>query len=184
MVSYAPEYKNFIVNHVVSDASHPLHETQKRRQAERKKQGLWWHATTGVNLSKSSCVRAWARRRLRNAVKDELKERGYDDHGMFVNAKAIQDRPDLVDLLKAGKKLDLTGSLRLHVQEPLIAAKYAEVRTETGSVIEAVVQAMKNRQGGYGSSRPTRKRPEWNPPSAQRPFSPRMRGQSSKHHIG
>ncbi|EUC30516.1 hypothetical protein COCCADRAFT_103717 [Bipolaris zeicola 26-R-13] len=183
-VSYAPEYKNFILNHVVSDASHPLHETQKRRQAERKKQGLWWHATTGVNLSRSSCVRAWARRRLRNAIKDELKERGYDDHGMFVNAKAIQDRPDLMGLLKAGKKLDLTGSLRLHIQEPLITAKYAEVRAETGNVIEAVVQAMKNGPGEPGSSRPTRKRPDWNPPSVHRPLSPRMRGQSSKYSIG
>ncbi|EDU48630.1 conserved hypothetical protein [Pyrenophora tritici-repentis Pt-1C-BFP] len=27
-VSYSPDYKNLILNHVASDPSHPLHETQ------------------------------------------------------------------------------------------------------------------------------------------------------------
>ena len=184
-VSYSPEYKNFIVNHVVIDSSHPLHETQKRRQAERKKEGLWWHATTGVDLNKSSCVRAWARRRLRNAIKDELKERGYDERGMFVDVQAIRERPELMNVLRAGKTLNLTGSLRLHVQPPLIPAKYAEVRAETGRVIEAVVQQMRHGAGEYASLRQTKKRPERHPPSsAQRPAPPKIRKQYSKQRVG
>ncbi|USP80898.1 hypothetical protein yc1106_08172 [Curvularia clavata] len=182
-VNYAPEYRNFITNHVVVDFSHPLHETQKRRQAERKKEGLWWHATTGVDLNKSSCVRAWARRRLRNAIKDELKERGYNERGMFVDVQAIRDKPDLMNVLRAGKTLNLTGSLRLHIQSPLIPAKYAEVRKETGFVIEAVVQAMKHGAGGHASLKQTKKQPERNS-SAKRPPPHRTRGQHLKQRVG
>jgi hypothetical protein len=169
-VSYAPEYRNFIINHIATDHSHPLHETQRRRQAERKEEGLWWHATTGVDLNKSSCVRAWARRRLRNAIKDELKARGYDENGKFVNLKSLPNRADLMNVLRAGRSLDLKGSLRFHVQPPLIPAKYVEVRAETGAVIEAVIRGMKNGVGDYASARPTKSRPSWNPPAAaQRP---------------
>ncbi|KAF1830372.1 hypothetical protein BDW02DRAFT_642244 [Decorospora gaudefroyi] len=152
-VTYSPEYKSFIINHIATDPSHPLYESQKRRQAERKREGLWWHVTTGIDLNKSSCVRAWARRRLRTAITEELKQRGYDENGKFVNLKAIQDRMDMMSVLRVGKTLDLTGSLRLIVQPPLVPAKYADVRAETGKVIEALVEAVKNEAGVYGSMR-------------------------------
>ena len=181
-VSYAPDYKNFIVNHVLIDPSHPLHETQKRRQAERKKEGLWWHATTGVDLNKSSCVRAWARRRLRNAIKDELRERGYDENGMFVDLKSVQGRPDLMRLLQAGQTLNLSGSLRLHVQPPLIPAKYADVRAETGHVIEAVVMA-KNGAGDFGSIRQTKRRPDFTSPRDAQWPPPKKRSQHVKQRV-
>ncbi|CAO2650929.1 Nn.00g092260.m01.CDS01 [Neocucurbitaria sp. VM-36] len=168
-VSYAPDYKTFTLQHVANDPSHPLHETQKRRQKERKKEGLWWHATTGLDLNKSSCVRAWARRRLRNAVRDELQQRGYDATGKLVDLKAVQHRPDLLNLLQQGKTLDLTGSLRLHILPPLIPAKYTQVREETGYVIETILQAMKNEAGGQGSVKKTRSRPQWNPPPVRPP---------------
>jgi hypothetical protein len=174
-VSYAPEYKNFIINHVVIDPSHPLHETQKRRQAERKKEGLWWHATTGVDLNKSSVVRAWARRRLRNAIKEELKRRGYDENGKFVNLKAVQNEADLMNVLRAGKTLDLKGSLRLHVQAPLIPAKYVDVCAETGHVIGAMVQSLKNEAAGYASVRKSPSRPSWNPPTTAPRAQPRIK---------
>ncbi|KNG50193.1 hypothetical protein DDE82_008880 [Stemphylium lycopersici] len=182
-VSYAPDYKNFIVNHVATDPSHPLHETQKRRQAERKKEGLWWHATTGVDLNKSSCVRAWARRRLRNAIKEELRERGYDENGMFVDLKSVQGRPDLMNVLRAGKSLNLSGSLRLHVQPPLIPAKYADVRAETGHVIEAMLSSMRNGAGDFGSVRQTKRRPDFIPPRDVRRPPPKMRSQHVKQRV-
>ncbi|KAL1792418.1 hypothetical protein ACET3X_008925 [Alternaria dauci] len=166
-VTYTPAYKTLIVNHVTSDPSHPLHETQRRRQAERKKEGLWWHATAGVDLNKSSCIRTWARRRLRNAVVDELKARGYDETGKFANAKIVPQRADLMARVVAGQTLDLKGSLRLHVQAPLIPAKYVDIRAEAGAVIDAVKYAA-NKDGprGYASERSTKCRPAYNTPPA------------------
>jgi hypothetical protein len=174
-VSYSSEYKNLIINYIATDPSHPLHETQKRRQAERKKEGLWWHATTGVDLSKSSVVRAWARRRLRNAIKEELKQRGYDEAGKFVNLKAVQDNLGLMNVVRAGKTLDLRGSLRLHVQSALIPAKYADVCAETGHVIEAMVQAIKNDASGYAPARRPTTRPSWTPPAGAKRPQPRVK---------
>lgn len=179
-VSYSPEYNTFTIQHVVADPSHPLHETQKRRQRERPKEGLWWHATTGADLSKSSCVRAWARRRLRNAVRDELALRGFDETGKVASMKAIQDRPDLANVLRQGKMPHLTGSLRLHVQPPLIPAKYAQLRAETGQVIEILLHALKNEAGSQGSVRKPSSRPQGTPKRpSPRPSPNKMRPQKT-----
>lgn len=166
-VSYSPDYKNFIINHVASDLSHPLHETQIRRQRERKKEGLWWHATTGLDLNKSSCVRAWARRRLRNAIKEELELRGYNENGILTKPNATSDGANSVKWLHAGKPLNLTGSLRLHVQAPLLPAKYADIRAETGDIIGALIHAAggataRSPTQGHASLKPIRTRPPWN----------------------
>ena len=167
-VTYSPDYKNLIINHVAADLSHPLHETQRRRQRERKKEGLWWHATTGVDLNKSSCVRAWARRRLRNAIKDELELRGYNENGILVQPKATSDEAKSMKSLHLAKPINLTGSLRLHVQPPLLPAKYADIRAETGSIIGALIHAAgsgstRNAAVEHPSLKPIKTRPPWNP---------------------
>ncbi|KAG9185678.1 hypothetical protein G6011_07009 [Alternaria panax] len=173
-VNFANEHKNLIINHVATDASHPLHETQCRRQAEKKKQGLWWHVTTGVDLHKSSCVRAWCRRRLRRAVVEELKARGYDEHGKFANLKLVPQRADLMARLVAGQTLDLKGSLRLLVQAPLIPAKYVDVRAEVGAVVDAVKNGMRGAPPGeYASAGRPRSRPSFSPPATSAQTSPR-----------
>lgn len=143
-ISYSSDYKSFIIHHVASDSSHPLHILQRRRQAEWQKQGLRWHATTGVDLSKSSCVRSWARRRLRNAVVDELKLRGYNEKGIMVDSTAVHGQSDLVNILQQGRSLDLTGSLRIHVQKPLISAKYTDVRSEVGQLFDIMLRSFKS----------------------------------------
>lgn len=158
-VSYAPVYKTFIPHHIASDASHPLHIAQRRRTAEHRKEGLWWHVTTSVDLSRSSCVRTWARRRLRNALRHELHQRGYDDTGNMVNVAAFKDRPDLLSLLRQGISLDLKGSLKLQVQAPLIPAKYADVCADAGQLIENLLQPFKSAVGGNASRRKMGKSP-------------------------
>lgn len=152
-VSCSPEYKTLALQHVIADKLHPLRETQRRKLAARKEEGLWWHTSTGVALSRSSCVRAWARRRLQDAVKAELHERGYDETGRLVNVRAIQARPDLLALLHQGKSLNFIGSLRLFIQPPLIPASFAQVRGEAGKLIESMLQALKNEAGGRASTR-------------------------------
>jgi hypothetical protein len=190
-VNYSPEYKTFIVNYILSDTSHPLHEAQKRRSRERKKEGLWWHATTGVDLTKSSCVRAWARRRLRNAVVEELRTRGYNEYGKFMDAKSLNTGRDSWSMTSK-KSMDLKGSLRLHVQAPLLPAKYEDIKAETGKLIDIIVRAVQLEIGN--STFRTSDRPQWNPPSyarTKRMSSPQWGGKSpiienhpSRKHIG
>jgi hypothetical protein len=161
-VSYTPEYQTFIVNYILSDGAHPLHEAQRRRSKERKKEGLWWHATTGVDLIKSACVRSWARRRLRSAVVEELRARGYDEYGKFINQSKFLKGGGKSLNMPTGNSLDLKGSLRLHVQAPLLPAKYADVKAETGRLIDIIVSAVTD--DGVQQRTGKNIRPQWNPP--------------------
>lgn len=154
-VSYTPGYSNLIPHHVIADRAHPLYETQKRRLEEKKKVGLWWHVTSGNDLSKSSCVRTWARRRLRQALLEELKVRGYNEKG--------KRKPEEI-----GKRTpDLKGSLRLHIQLPLVSAKFEDVKAEIRKVIDTMVQAAKADVTTFDAAKGER---SWKKKATQKPI--------------
>ena len=139
-VSYSPTYTNFILNHIATNPSHPLYISQRRRKQGHRKEGLWWHATNATDISKSGCVRTWARRRLRQAFVEELKAKGYDETGRLVDSTAMQDRRDVMNVVRLGRSVDLTGSMRMHGVGPLISAKFETVKDEMRGIIEALVQ--------------------------------------------
>ncbi|KAF9698361.1 hypothetical protein EKO04_003838 [Ascochyta lentis] len=140
-VSYSPTYTNYILNHIATSPSHPLYTSQRRRQQQHKKEGLWWHATNGVDISKSGCVRTWARRRLRQAFVAALKQKGYDETGKLVDATALQDQRDVMNVVRLGRNVDLTGSLRMHGVGPLIPAKFETVKEEMRGIVDALIQS-------------------------------------------
>lgn len=135
-ITYTPQYKTLIPSYVLTDPWHPLYISQRRRAKEKKKEGLWWHATTGTELSKSGCVRAWVRRRIRHAVTEELRLRGYDEKGLFLDRTPQQGSPP-----------DLTGSLRIHALVPLISAKFVQVKADIGHMIDALIKVDKSQTG-------------------------------------
>jgi hypothetical protein len=139
-VSYSPSYTNYILNHIATNVQHPLYLSQRRRQTEHKKEGLWWHATNGTDISKSSCVRTWARRRLRQAFTGALKDRGYAENGAFVDKEKLSHRVDIMNVVRLGRNIDLTGSLRIHGMAPLIPAKFEAVKEEIGGIVDALIQ--------------------------------------------
>lgn len=138
-VSFSPTYANWIVNHIATNPAHPLYISQRRRQQEIKKDGLWWHSTNGVDISKSGCVRTWARRRLRQAFVEELKAKGYDETGKLVDATAMQERIDVMNIVRLGRSVNLTGSLRMHGVGPLISAKFVDVKKEVRGIVDALI---------------------------------------------
>ncbi|KAL5118960.1 hypothetical protein ACEQ8H_003089 [Pleosporales sp. CAS-2024a] len=142
--NYSTEYKTFVTAFVLADPAHPLHETQKRRHRERKKEGLWWHVTTGNETSKSSCVRSWLRRRLRTAMVQELHARGYNENGMAIVPKEAAHSRD-TNPQKPPNQLSLLGGLRLHALSPLIPAKFVDVKAEVGKVIDVIRMGSGNR---------------------------------------
>ena len=138
--SYSPSYANLSTNHIASNTAHPLCIAQRRRQQERPRHGLWWCATTGLDVSKSSCVRTWARRRMRHALLEELKAKGYDETGKLVDKHAMKDEPVVQQVLARGRSMDLMGTLRMHGINPLLPAKFETVRADMRSIVEALVQ--------------------------------------------
>lgn len=143
-INYTPEYKTFFQPHAASDPLHPLHILRVREIKERKREGLWWHVTSGAESSKSSVVRSWCRRRLRNAFIEVLKDRGFDEFGRRVDAVALTDQHKASGhILECKQASSLTGSVRLHVKPTLVAAKYADVREEAAAVVDILVEGIK-----------------------------------------
>lgn len=140
-ISYSPTYTNFILNHIATNPAHPLNISQRRRQQEHKREGLWWHATNATDISKSGCVRTWARRRLRQAFVEELKVLGYDETGKLVDETAMQKRRDVMNVLRLGRSVDLTGSLRMHGVGPLVPAEFETVKEEVRGILEALLMS-------------------------------------------
>ncbi|KAF9738335.1 hypothetical protein PMIN06_009873 [Paraphaeosphaeria minitans] len=174
-ISYSPEYKTYLQHHAANDWLHPLHILRRREMAKRKREALWWHVTTGVDLSRSSVVRSWCRRRLRGAFTEGLKERGFDEFGRLVNVAKLREQKGFERLSERNAVLSLDGSVRLHITPALVTAKYADVRKETADTIHILLEALKdNMQSSYLSdprpqTRPRRKTfPQSEAPSRSR----------------
>jgi hypothetical protein len=73
------------------------------------------------------------------AFVEELRARGYDKSGKLVDASAIKDSY-VARVVKSGRSVDLTGSLRMHGVPPLVPAKYEAVKEEVRGIVDALVQ--------------------------------------------
>ena len=142
--NYASQYKAFINLRVQEDIQHPLNEVQKRLYQERKREGLWWHVTVGVNLSKAKVVRSWVRRRMQNAFVEELRERGIEQDGRLLGTGRGVERHGIpAKVIQQYGNVSLMGSVRLHANPSVVTAKYTDVRKETGVVVEALLLGLK-----------------------------------------
>lgn len=135
-LAYNPGYNTHVVHHLAEDKLHPLQVLRSRELRQRKREGLWWHVTTSLDSSKSSVVRSWARRRLRNAFKEELVARGFDEFGRPAQAETLLSGTGVKS--DAPGSVSLTGSVKLHVNSPLIAASFADLKRETGVIIDVL----------------------------------------------
>ncbi|KAF2446928.1 hypothetical protein P171DRAFT_429876 [Karstenula rhodostoma CBS 690.94] len=142
-ISYSPEYKTFLQHHAASDRLHPLYILRRREMAARKKEGLWWHVTSGIDLSRSGVVRTWCRRRLRNAFTEGLKGRGFDEFGRLVNVAMLRQHKGFERLSERDGGLSLEGSVQLRITPALVTTKYAEVRKETDATIDILLEGLK-----------------------------------------
>lgn len=142
--NHASQYKAFINLRVQEDDQHPLNEVQKRLYQERKREGLWWNVTVGVNLSKAKVVRSWVRRRLQNAFVEELRERGIEQDGRLLGkGRGVERHGIPADVIQQYGSVSLMGSLRLHANPSVVTAKYTDVRKETGVVVDALLLSLK-----------------------------------------
>lgn len=139
-INYNTGYSTFVAQFILNDRQHPLQTFVERQFNARKREGLWWHATTGTELCKSSVIRSWCRRRLHNAFNEALATRGFDQFGRLVNADALQGPfKNLSRALKDRADFRLDGSLRFHALVPLIPAKYALVQRETMETLDILL---------------------------------------------
>ncbi|KAF3046052.1 hypothetical protein E8E12_010697 [Didymella heteroderae] len=182
-LSYSPAYTSFLPNHIATNTSHPLNITQRRLLKQRKQEGLWWHTTTGTDISKLSCVRHWALRRLKRAFVEELRERGYDESGKLVDVGKIEDAY-VQRVVKSGRRVDMAGSLRMHGVPTLVPAKYEKVKEEVRAIVDALVQtavdAALESRAEESRDKASERRPHAQRAQSQRPTAAPARGRAMK----
>ncbi|KAF2277622.1 uncharacterized protein EI97DRAFT_299478 [Westerdykella ornata] len=141
--NYSPGHTTFIIHHVVQDFYHPLYTVRQRAMKEREKKGLWWHVTVGPNTSRARVVRSWARRRLRNAFLDTLKEKGVDEDGIILKAaEGVGPHTTIKAMLEKGERVGITGSVKMHALSGIVPAKYVDVKRETDMVVDALLKGL------------------------------------------
>ena len=127
-VVYSPVYHPFYISKVIlEDKTHPLYLPIIARWNARPKVGLWWNATGNTMAGKKTVVRRWCARRLRNAFREALEEKGFGEDGQrLVGAH-------------------LSGCLQMDTKEGIVKAKFEEVKREAGMILEFVTN-MSQRQ--------------------------------------
>jgi hypothetical protein len=140
-INYSDQYKSFIIHHIVTDPHHPLYLQRKREYANRKREGLWWHVTSGAELSKSGVVRSTCRKRLRRAFASVLR---FDEHGKLVAPELLEKYIGVGILPAEGwDNVALKGSLKFHALSPLIPAKQEDVTKEFATIVDAMIHGLK-----------------------------------------
>lgn len=102
-----------------------------------------------------SAIRSWAKRRMRDAVIREFKQRGWGRDGRWKGVKV--ETPGENQLGEQGvngvgritaAKSDLRGLLRVFTLSPILRATGTEVQREARSAVENVMRKMGNENRG------------------------------------
>lgn len=154
--------------------SHPYHIKTSRKLAAFDKSKLHWSVSASIDVSKKKVVRSWVKRRVEEAVRAELKERGWARDGTILE----QD-------LAAGDKgssrasSPLKGALKIYMapdrRKEVVTATGDEVRRDVWSILEQVVlrQAFNSQKRSTQNDRAKQAR-------KRRPGTPRGPGQSQE----
>ncbi|KAF1997942.1 hypothetical protein P154DRAFT_440339 [Amniculicola lignicola CBS 123094] len=140
-IHYSPKYRSWSGN------APPI---VRDRVEERPQICLRLDFTTGLSTAKKSTVRNWVKRRLRNAVFEELRLRGIEKDGRLLSTGLCAQRQDALGMaLREGKRdVYLKGTLRLYSTKEMVGAEYGVVREHTGKIVDALVNNLSMTLGG------------------------------------
>ncbi|PGH02746.1 hypothetical protein GX51_04480 [Blastomyces parvus] len=126
--------------------------------ATREKGQLWWSVLPASDVAaERSVVRSWCARRMRNAFRDALRERGYDKTGRRIpdieqreQQKPQQSRQAALPLSRLEA---LEGTLEIHFRLAVKTAKYTDIVREAGDVVERIESHLQRARGKEGDAK-------------------------------
>lgn len=126
----------FTTREYLANPSHPYHIKVSRRMAAFDASKLHWSVGAVLDVAKKRVVRSWVTRRVREAVREELKSRGWARDGSVL----AQD-----ELAGIGKgKEPLRGALKIFMatdrRQAVITATGDEVRENVRAILNEVVR--------------------------------------------
>ena len=120
-------------SHVLRPVVHERYRAIIERRYDPIKEGLWLMTTGNYLSKKKKVVRSWAKRRMAQAVAQELRMRGFDEQGRAIGIDG-GTRND------KGCSKALVGSVDIHVFEKSIDAGFTELRTQAGLLVEKILE--------------------------------------------
>lgn len=118
--------------------SHPIRPKIAHMYANRDPNTLWWRVQTN-GLDHKRVVRSWVARRVRNAFRIALRDRGYDGDGRRIYQSTDTAEP------ASQQEPGLKGSVEIVVRPESIKEKFTEVLQESNSLVDTVVQLYNQR---------------------------------------
>lgn len=91
-------------------------------------------------MHKTKVVRSWARRRVSQAVVEQLRVKGFDGKGRRIDATetASQGHNSSEGLGNAGPDA-LVGTVDIEVLNPCVQKEFKEVQQQAGALVESVL---------------------------------------------
>ena len=151
-----------IGKYILQDRSHVLHLRMKRRYQEVldhrqhwKQEGLQIQvAANGIHKKWQRTVRSWAKRRVEQALTEQLRARSFDRGGRRLRrareaAGCNQSGPEFRQPNGApsthDKSEDLCGSIRVQLLENVVGTKYADLHHQAGMIIDGFLRQYRGR---------------------------------------
>ena len=149
---------SYTAERVIKDPGHVFHQPIRKRyqkvvngKYDPREEGLWITCTSNT-MPGSRVVRSWTTRKMRQAIVDALKSRGFDPKG-----KKLKTFPG------PGQKTDgchvlpelLSGTLSIETMPLIRETKYEEVQRQAAMIVNEVIRICGQR---------------WIPPAVKRPL--------------
>ncbi|KAA6414150.1 MAG: hypothetical protein FRX48_02512 [Lasallia pustulata] len=128
-VQWSPKYEpSYVASKILLEPGHVLSLPTLERYKKRVREGLWWYVTSNT-ITSMRCMRSHGNRRLRVALTQALKAKGYDKNGRLLGALGNQ---------KVG--VELRGSMDIQIFKQCIDAEWKEVQKQAELVLEKIVK--------------------------------------------
>ena len=133
---------------ILEDEAHPLHHRIARQyeqiikgKVNREEQGLW--LIVGANhLQRKRVVRSWTRRRILQAVSQQLKDHGFDTQGRRLkgpNAELVPIKHNVESLI---------GIVELAANDKSVLCKYEEILRQMAILVQEILARCGSSSGG------------------------------------
>ena len=149
---------SYTAERVIKDPGHVFHRPVRQRyqnvvngKYDPREEGLWI-ACTSNTMPGSRVVRSWTTRKMRQAIVDALKSRGFDRKGRRLKKSAGPSQG-----IDGGRVLPelLAGTLSIETLPLIRETKYEEVQRQADTVVNEVIKICGQR---------------WMPPAVKRPL--------------
>ena len=134
---------SYTAERVFRDPGHVLHRPIRKRyqnvvngKHDPREEGLWITCTSNT-MPGTKVVRSWTTRKMRQAIVDALKSRGFDRKG--TKLKTLAEPGQAVDGGHALPEL-LSGTLSIETMPLIRETKYEEVQRQAAMVVNEVIR--------------------------------------------